>query len=131
MKQPIIAMLLLLLTVVSCKKDDQNEETAFSGTITLNSPENGTVISGGSGFQIIATISGNKEMHGYVLTLYNNMDQSVIYTSNNLNHASSYSINETATHNLTVATPLRLVIEAEVDHDGETLKKEIIFSYQP
>ena len=131
MKHSIIAMLLLVLAVASCKKDDKEEETAFSGTIVLNSPENGTVISGGSGFQIIATISGNKEMHGYVLTVYNETNQSVVYTSNNLNHATAYSINETATHNLTVATPLRLVIEAEVDHDGQTLKKEILFSYQP
>lgn len=131
MKYTIGLFLLLAVAFSSCKKDEQNEETAFSGNIVLNSPENGTVISGGSGFQIIATITGNKEMHGYVLTLYNNNDQTVLYTSHDLDHATSYSINELATHNLTVSTPLKLVIEVEVDHDGETMKKEILFSYQP
>lgn len=131
MKHTIGLFLLLALAFSSCKKEDSTEETAFSGNIVFNSPENGTVISGGSGFQIIASITGNKEMHGFVLTLYNNNDQTVLYTSSDVDHATSYSINEFATHNLTVSTPLKLVIEVEVDHDSEPMKKEILFSYEP
>lgn len=127
----MLYLLLGLFIFSACKKEDKEEETPFSGQIAITFPDSGTGIVGGTSFPVTATISGNKEMHGYVLTIYNTNNQTVVYTTQNTNHATSYTINETVTHNLTMATPLKLVIEVEVDHDGETLKKEILFSYQP
>lgn len=131
MKLVIGCMLLATIVLTACKKDKEAEETPFSGEIVLTTPTNGTNIVGETTFQITGSVSGNKEMHGFVLTVYNANDQSVVYTTQHSNHATAYTINETVTHNLTVSTPLRLVIEVEIDHDAAPMTKEVLFEFQP
>jgi hypothetical protein len=120
---------LLALSFSSCKKDD--DHTPFEGTITITAPQPNATIQGGSSFTVTGTISGNMEMHGYHVVVYNQNDQSVVYENSHHDHASSYTLNETISHTLTSATPLRLFIEASGDHDGSTVTKEVLFTYAP
>ena len=130
MIRTISLVALLSLTLFSCKKDKEDHED-FSGSITVTAPAEGSTITGGNTFLVTGSIEGNTEMHGYLLTVYNQNDQSVVYSNLSDSHAEAYTLNETVTHTLTAATPLRLVIEVEVDHDGESLTKEVLFQYQP
>lgn len=130
MIRTISLVALLSLTLFSCKKDKE-DHVDFSGSITITAPAESSTITGGSTFLVTGSIEGNTEMHGYVLTVYNQNDQSVVYTNTLDGHSDAYTLNETVTHTLTAATPLRLVIEVEVDHDGESLTKEVLFQYQP
>ena len=66
-----------------------------------------------------------------MITVYNQNDQSIVYSNSLDAHSEEYTLNETVTHTLTAATPLKLVIDVEVDHDGESMTKEVLFQYQP
>jgi len=120
---------LIILSAVACKKDE--EEVPFEGSLTISAPAASDTIHGGTTFPITGTITGNTEMHGYQITVYNQNDQSVLYTSQEESHASEYSINQTVSHTLTAVTPLRLIVEVEVDHDGNTMTKEVLFYFKP
>jgi hypothetical protein len=120
---------LLVLSIFSCKKDD--DHTPFEGTITIITPQPNDTIQGGNSFTITGTVSGNMEMHGYHVVLYNQNDQSVIYNNAHHDHASSYAMSETVSHTLTSVTPIRLFVEASGDHDGSTVTKEVLFTYAP
>lgn len=120
--------------VAGCKKDEDN--TSFSGTITVENPKEGIIISGGDSFPVMATISGNKTMFGFDLVIYNTNDQSEVYSLVETGKAKTYTINTFANHNLTASTPLKLVItvykgNGNGNGNGETMTKEINFSYQP
>ena len=130
MKYSISLFVLLSITLFSCKKDKE-DHVDFSGSISVNAPAANDTITDGNTFMVTGNITGNTEMHGYMITVYNQNDQSVVYTNTLESHAEAYTLNETVTHTLTASTPLRLVIEVEVDHDGETMIKEVLFQYQP
>lgn len=120
--------------VAGCKKDE--DDVPFSGTITIENPKEGVIISGGNSFPIIATISGNKTLFGFDLVIYNANDQSEVYSLTETGKAKTYTINTFADHNLTASTPLKLVItvykgNGNVNGNGETFTKEVNFSYQP
>lgn len=121
---------LLTITLFSCKKDKEDHED-FSGSITVTAPAESSTITGGSTFMVTGSIEGNTEMHGYMITVYNQNDQSIVYSNSLDAHSEEYTLNETVTHTLTAATPLKLVIDVEVDHDGESMTKEVLFQYQP
>ncbi|HLP54628.1 MAG TPA: hypothetical protein VK151_06355 [Fluviicola sp.] len=121
---------LLTITLFSCKKDKEDHED-FSGSITVTAPLESSTITGGSTFMVTGSIEGNTEMHGYMITVYNQNDQSIVYSNSLDAHSEEYTLNETVTHTLTAATPLKLVIDVEVDHDGESMTKEVLFQYQP
>lgn len=127
----LFILALITLSTSSCKKDDDKDDVAFQGTITITAPAEGSTITGGSSFSITGTITGNKEMHGYHVIVYNQNDQSVVYEDQYHEHGSSYTLNEMVTHTLTTATPLRLYVEAAGDHDGATVVKEVLFNYAP
>jgi hypothetical protein len=129
MKQ-FFAFALLILVVAACKKKN-NDDIHFAGTISIDTPAAGDTIHGGNSFFVTGTISANDEMHGYHLTVYNQDDQTVVYENQYHLHASSYVMNEAVTHTLTAATPLRLVVEAASDHEGDALTKEVLFTYEP
>ncbi|ASS48930.1 MAG: hypothetical protein A3D31_05660 [Candidatus Fluviicola riflensis] len=130
MKYTISLFALLTITLFSCKKDKEDHED-FSGSITVTAPAENSTITGGNTFLVTGNIEGNTEMHGYMITVYNQNDQTVVYSNTLDSHSDVYTLNETVTHTLSVATPLRLVIEVEVDHDSESLTKEVLFQYQP
>lgn len=129
MKYSISLFVLLSITLFSCKKDNE-DHVDFSGSISVTAPAANDTITGGNTFMVTGSIEGNTEMHGYMITVYNQNDQSVVYSNTLDSHSDAYTLNETVTHTLTAATPLRLVIEVEVDHDGETMTKEVLFQYQ-
>jgi hypothetical protein len=130
MKYSISLFVLLSITLFSCKKDKE-DHVDFSGSISVTAPAANDTITGGNSFTVTGNITGNIEMHGYMITVYNQNDQSIVYSNTIHSHSESYTLNETVTHTLTASTPLRLVIDVEVDHDGESLTKEVLFQYQP
>lgn len=126
-----LLFIIIAVGLFSCKKDGNTETVTLSGTITISNPVEGDTLQCDSLFSVNAVISGNKVMHGHYVVIYNQNDQSVLYENQVHDHASSYALNETVTHHYTTVTPLRLVIEAAGDHEGELLTKEILFSVTP
>jgi len=130
MKYTISLFALLTFALFSCKKDKE-DHVDFSGSISVTAPAANDTITGGNTFMVTGNITGNTEMHGYMITVYNQNDQTIVYSNTLDSHSESYTLNETVTHTLTASTPLRLVIDVEVDHDGQTMTKEVLFQYQP
>lgn len=130
MIKTIILTAAVALSLAACKKKDK-DDTPFSGTITITAPAESATINGGSSFAVTGTITGNREMHGYHIIVYDQNDQSVVYENQYHDHAESYTISETVSHTLTASTPLRLVVEVAGDHEDESVTKEVLFGYAP
>lgn len=126
----LFTFIILAIAFSSCHKKE-NIATPFTGTITINTPVAGDTIHGGSSFLVTGTITGNVQMHGYHVIVYNQNDQSVVYENISVDHQTTYSVHETVSHMLSVTTPLRLLIEVAGDHEGSTITKEVLFSYAP
>lgn len=116
--------------LTACKKDNPTA-VPFSAVIEMITPNSGTVVNGGNSFPVQATITSNREMHGYHIIVYNGSDESVVYENQYHEHGTTFNVNETVPHSLTSAAPLRLIIEATGDHEGDRASKTTEFSYQP
>lgn len=127
----LFTLAILLVAFASCHKKKSSTATPFTGTITVDSPAVNDTVHGGSTFLITGTITGNVQMHGYHIVIYNQVDQSVVYETVSVDHETAYTLHETATHTLTATTPLRLLIEVAGDHEGSTITKEVLFAYTP
>ena len=127
-----IALTIAAIAFTGCKKDKSSgEDHTFEGTITVTAPAEGAVINGGTSFQVQAAITGNMEMHGYQLSVFKQADDALVFTHEEHDHATSFSINETVTHTLSDTTLLRLEITAAGDHEGSTVTKTVSFTYVP
>lgn len=134
MKNLLLFFSLTVVLLTACKKDE--DDVTFSGSISVENPKEGIIISGGNTFPITATISGNKTLFGFDLVVYNTNDQSEVYTLSETGKAKTYTINTFADHTLTSATPLKMVITVYKGNGngngaGETMTKEVNFSFQP
>lgn len=132
---PAFATIAAIVLIVSCKKEDpetdhQNHPSADLPVITISSPvENDTLASGT--INILASITHTSEMHGYQVKLENLTNASTVFTSEEHSHATSYTIDEQWTSNLTDTATLKLTITAAADHDGAEVAKSIQFVCLP
>lgn len=129
-KTAIIALVALAFT--NCKKDNNDpEDTIFQANITVDSPEEGDTITGGTSFAVTGTITGNKEMHGYRVQVFKTASSELIFENEHHDHEVSFTISETVTHTLTETTALKVMIEATGDHAGSTVTKDVPVTYIP
>lgn len=124
-----IYILTLSSLIFSCKK--KSEEVAFSGTLTIINPSENDTITGTPSFTITASASANMDMHGYHVTVYNELDQSVFFEDIQHAHTSSYTISETIPFTSTDTIPMRVVIETAGDHEDQILIKTRYFVVKP
>lgn len=135
----IITVLLLVATTAftsSCNKsDDDNTNTTpadnFSAQIT--SPEAGKVFPNATSVKIEATISNDKELHGYAVRIINKSmnDAEVFKTEHKHMHSKSYTISEEWVNNVTHHSDMQLQIIAYTDHEGTERVKTIDFHCHP
>lgn len=112
--------ILLLSFLLGCKKSD---ETAPS--ITVLSPNQGQVFTGGQTVAIKASVSDNNELHMVHVTVLDNTTNGHLVHTEQHPDAKSFDVNESFVPQ--AGRSYTIEIEAS-DHDENTTKKELTVS---
>jgi hypothetical protein len=134
-----IALSVLSLLVVSCKKkDEETEETPSPSTpqpvvtITINQPTEGTTIEFADTAFIDFSIEADVEMHGYEAYLINESTNDTVWEADSHSHANLYSYSDTWwINNVADHSDMQFKVIAEIDHDGNTREKTVHFHAHP
>lgn len=128
MKALLYIALSTLVVVTACKKDeDEDHEDPVTATFDITTLHEGDSIANGSMAMVHGTITGSGEMHGYKVQFITTSSGNVEHENSLDSHASSYSLMEEWTNNVSTTSNMKVVITAYIDHDGGTQTKEINF----
>lgn len=91
----IIPYYILLIGLAACSKDSKQSSDKELPVITLTSPSNNQVFSGGQTVNITGTITDNSKLALVHVHIYNNGTGQLIIDIHRSPDASTYSLNET------------------------------------
>lgn len=133
-KTAVIA--LATITVIACKKHKEDDHTDDHGTtptatISITSLNEGDTIQPGATLHINGTIASSTEMHGYQVLIHNHATMTDVFTKDAHEHATSYTVHEHWTNNVTDTSALQLKITGVIDHSGNKVIKTINFVCLP
>ena len=112
--------------IISCKKShDENENT--TADIQISSPTDSTVVQSNDTLNIRATITAMYELHGYYAILVNQTTQDTIWETELDDHQTGFSISSDWICMVSDTNQMQLRIEAELDHEGNTVSKSVNF----
>ncbi|MNJ90952.1 hypothetical protein D3C87_85920 [compost metagenome] len=128
--KPVLIILLAIssFSIAACKKKKKSgsEHEHASAVITITSPAENDTIQGN--FVVTGTIAGTADLHGYQVTVTNTLNDSIIYQHELHDHVADFTINQSVNHGFTAYTPLKLVVLAAIDHDGNMESKTVYFT---
>jgi hypothetical protein len=122
------ALILLSFTAFSCKKVTTN--TIQDVTIDILSPTPNQQFALGDTIKVIAKVTSNKEIHGYSLVI-KKISGGQVKNNSDHEHGTSLTINKYWVNNLTESSDMIADITVELDHDGSTTTKSVIFKCHP
>lgn len=113
-----------MLTTFSCEKDDS---TAPEPTITINiqSPTEGAKVSHGDTLFINATVTSPVQLHGYIWTLTNKANGTILAEGSDHVHELNFSISGKYGNTVTDTVDAELMLIAEIDHEGDDATKKV------
>jgi hypothetical protein len=114
----------LVVTLFSCKKDEEKEELV-NATITIIEPTANDTVALNEEVHFEGTVAGTGEMHGYTVTFTNTSNSATLYTIAYDVHATSYNFHEHWINNVTDTTIVKATIDVTKDHDGNHEIKDI------
>ena len=124
----ILAILVCSISFTACKKDkhdDHDHEDHATALIILTNPLENDTIQGN--FSVTGSIVGSANLHGYLVTVKNALNDSIVYQNEVHDHLAEFTINQAITNPFTVYTPLKLEVVVALDHDGNTETKTVHF----
>ena len=121
MKKLLYSLILISLFAFSCKKPAE----ASVATINFIEPTVGDTIAFGEELHCEGTVLGNGELHGYTLTMVNLLNNQTVYSASSSAHAESYVFHEHWVNNVTDTATIKVLLEVELDHDGNKSTKEL------
>jgi hypothetical protein len=113
----------ILFMGISCEK----HHDPITATLTILEPLPGDTIAAGGALHMHGTVVGSGELHGYSLTLTNLTTNQVVFSGSNANHATSYAFDEHWVNAGGAWSNMRLTLEVELDHDGNSTSKSVDF----
>lgn len=131
MKNLIITGILALgvTTIFSCKKDDDVQPTE-TAKLTITSPTMHQTYHTGDTVRIAGTATNETNLHGYRIAILNSSNDTLFNAEDHV-HSISLDINESWVDTVTMAQELKVIVSAEINHDGDEIKKEIPIMVQP
>jgi hypothetical protein len=121
MKTTLSVIICLAVILFSCKKHNG----ATSAIITFIEPTEGDILQFGEELHIEGTIQGDGELHGYSLSLINSTTGQTLLSNSTHDHAETFSFHEHWSNNLTDTSNVKIIVVADLDHDGGKTSKEI------
>jgi len=122
-------LLFSLVMMNACKKDDHDHGN--EATITISSPTEGQQFHNGETVTIKATLTGTESLHGWKIEIRKKSDGTVLFSEDEHDHATTFTLEKTWTNNLTEHTDLILEVFAQLDHDGLATSKTVNFHAHP
>ena len=119
-----------ILTVNSCKKNETAADPS-KVVITITSPTVTSIYRNGDSVDITASVSYITAMHGYEVHITDSATGDGIYSVDEHAHSDAFIINESFRISDTVARVLKMQLVTEIDHNGTSAEKQVIFHYKP
>jgi hypothetical protein len=107
-----------------CKKTDESKPEPTI-TINIQSPVEGMVVAQGDTLQIIASVSGPVEVHGYEWKIKDKSSGAELGKGESHSHGKELDINAVFVNTVSSTTAAELEISVEVDHDGTEANKKV------
>lgn len=117
---------MVLLAAISCRKDKE-EESIPSASFTIVSPSEGQTFAFGDTIVLHAVINCPTAMHGWEGLAINTTSGDSIWEADMHEHSAAYVIIDSLINQVDISSDMRWKLTAEVDHDGHTNSREIIF----
>ena len=112
---------LLLISVVSCHKDEHEE--VVEAAISFVEPTQGDTLAFNEEIHAEGTITGTGELHGYTLTMKNLTTNEELLSASSTNHSESYAFHEHWINTVTDTSTIRIEVKVVLDHEGNTTTK--------
>ncbi|HBW85370.1 MAG TPA: hypothetical protein DEF82_01065 [Crocinitomicaceae bacterium] len=109
------------ILLMSCHKHNE----ATNADITLIEPMEGDTLLFGEELHAEGTIVGDGELHGYSLNMINQTTGETLLTKATSDHAETYSFHEHWVNSVTDTSNVKIIVEVELNHDGDMTSKEI------
>jgi hypothetical protein len=126
----IILIALIAIAITACQKNNNTAPDASKVSITISSPQEGAVYHSGDTVHIIAAVTYPSELHGYELTITDSVGN-VVYDLDDHVHDNHFEIDSSWVITGTQPGPLKLKLEAEIDHNGNSAEKTVNVHYRP
>ena len=109
------------ILLMSCHKHNE----ATNADITLIEPMEGDTLLFGEELHAEGTIVGDGELHGYSLNMINQTTGETLLSKATSDHAETYSFHEHWVNSVTDTSNVKIIVEVELNHDGDKTSKEI------
>jgi hypothetical protein len=126
MKNKIGIFFLALIAIIGCHKEHSNEVT-----IQLSSPDPSVYYVGGDTIWFQGTATGESELHGMSIKLYNDDTDSLMYNYEITEHLMQYSFSTFYVNQVQQHTDVRMELSVIADHEGNEAKKTMILHLYP
>ncbi len=130
-KYPIVFLGSLLFIAASCKKTDGDDPDAGQVEILRTAPMAAQVYHRGDTVKMNAIITAPFELHGYELTIINENTGTVVYDEDEHIHDDHFTLASAWADTLVAATPLKVLLTVELDHNGHSKSDSVMVQSQP
>lgn len=126
----ILTAIATTVILASCHKEERTEEPA-KVDITISAPMDGQVFKSGDTVQITANGTSTGELHGYETQITDTATGTIVFDDEQHAHTDHFAVNSKWAGTVTGPVVLRVSVTAVVDHNGNTVKKEVYFKMEP
>ena len=119
----------LSVALVGCRKKE-NHHPSPRATITITKPSAGQLFRAGDTVVVEAEIRSETTLHGYKLAITNSRGDTV-FAADDHAHAAVLNINRYWVNTHKTPDDLNVTINTEIDHDGNTVSKEVMIRVEP
>ncbi len=133
MKQNLIFTVTIgiLAGLLSCQKKDATPAQPGEVSININLPEPNQKFKKGDTVHISGNISYISQMHGYIVRLYNDSTNTLIFEDEGHSHGDKIDVDAQWVDTLNVKAKLRLELIGVIDHDENEKSAYINIYSQP
>jgi hypothetical protein len=128
MRKAIYAAMVLF---AACQKKADMVPDASKVTMDIQSPNPGQTFRSGDTVYIKAGLIYQGELHGYEVKIVDTASGFIVYDNARHVHTDRFDINDKWVCTTTQPSGLKLIIIANIDHNGEVAQKEMMFEINP
>ena len=126
-----LLIILTLAALSACQKKTDTVADPSKAVITITAPLPGHTYHSGDTVHIKATVTYPGELHGYETKITDTATGNIAYDNALHVHSDHLDIDETWPCMGTKPLALKMDLVVEIDHDGTSVSKTILFNYTP
>jgi hypothetical protein len=135
MKITYFILAMAVVSMVSCKKDKEEEDDtttpAKTLTIEIEEPADMQTFALNETVHVHVMVEANYDLHGYEVLMINESSGDTVWSTDAHDHGQSYHIEGDWVNNVSDHSDMLLKVIVEKDHDGNTQVEERHFHCHP